>query len=207
MLEVAEIFTSIQGEGPLMGRPARFLRLSGCIEPICPWCDTPEGLRKGRFMTKDEVVRALGLSSGSLLVITGGEPFLQWDSGLKELEKDLVRAGIKIQYETSAKIPLPVTAGYIVCSPKYLSGKWQIAEQNIRRPEVFKFIAQDSFNHISDFISRHRISKNRVWIMPFGATREEQLIYAEGVWRFCSAHNYNFSARLHILTHDSQRGI
>jgi len=38
---VMEIFTSIQGEGAMMGIPVDFIRFSGC-NLACPWCDTKE---------------------------------------------------------------------------------------------------------------------------------------------------------------------
>lgn len=40
MLQVSEIFRSIQGEGPFTGRPSIFLRLGVC-NLSCVWCDTP----------------------------------------------------------------------------------------------------------------------------------------------------------------------
>ena len=38
-LEIEEIFYTIQGEGPLSGRPAVFIRLAGC-SLSCLLCDT-----------------------------------------------------------------------------------------------------------------------------------------------------------------------
>jgi 7-carboxy-7-deazaguanine synthase len=39
-LRVSEIFSSVQGEGPHVGRPSIFLRLGLC-NLSCTWCDTP----------------------------------------------------------------------------------------------------------------------------------------------------------------------
>jgi 7-carboxy-7-deazaguanine synthase len=57
---VSEIFPTLQGEGPFMGRWQIFLRLAGC--PLrCDYCDTPGSLtsRGHPRMTVDEAVRAV----------------------------------------------------------------------------------------------------------------------------------------------------
>ncbi len=41
MLQLAEIFYSIQGEGEHTGKPAVFVRLAGC-NLSCDFCDTDE---------------------------------------------------------------------------------------------------------------------------------------------------------------------
>lgn len=207
MLEVAEIFASLQGEGPFMGQPAKFLRLSGCLEPLCPWCDTPEGLRPGDRMGLDRLFSELAPTPGQLVVITGGEPFRQWQSGLDKLEERLVAHGCRVQYETSGKAGIPAVQGYVVCSPKFLQGQWRIDRECLVRCDAFKFVAGDDLAIIREFIAQYAIEKKKVWIMPQGATREEQLRRAERIWRFCSNHGYNFAPRLHILTFDQQQGI
>jgi len=78
---VNEIFYSIQGEGFHTGRPAVFIRLSGC-NLKCPWCDTDHSkiLKK---MDEVEITRLVrekveSIPNGNdiLIVITGGEPTL-----------------------------------------------------------------------------------------------------------------------------------
>jgi organic radical activating enzyme len=44
-LYLSEIFSAIQGEGPIVGVRQIFLRFSGC-DIRCVWCDTPESLVK-----------------------------------------------------------------------------------------------------------------------------------------------------------------
>lgn len=219
MLEISEIFYSLQGEGPFMGRPAVFVRLSGCVPPLCPWCDSLYACGPGEKMAEGSILdRITGFrntgADGSpadengLVVITGGEPFLQWDSGLRSLEERLVNTGFSVQYETSGKLQLPYdSGGYIVCSPKYTFGKWQFVSGNIDIADAFKFVVGDDFEETGRFIETHGIAAEKVWIMPLGATRDEQVRLMPSVWRFCTENRFNFSSRLHTLTFDSKRGI
>jgi len=97
---LAEMFSSIQGEGPLVGQRQIFLRFAGC-DLRCQWCDTPESLtiRKNSSadfeltpgmrdfkvyanpMTVDCVAEAIMRLETKLphqsLSLTGGEPLLQ----------------------------------------------------------------------------------------------------------------------------------
>ena len=89
-----EIFASVQGEGPSMGTPCTFIRLSRC-NLACVWCDTAytwhftdddrphrDGEtfdRKANQVTleiADVAERILAIGQ-SRLIITGGEPLLQ----------------------------------------------------------------------------------------------------------------------------------
>ena len=79
LLQVREIFHTIQGEGPYSGWPATFIRLTGC--PLqCAFCDTVWSDATDPFRdVKDVVAEALSKTphTTSLFVITGGEPFRQ----------------------------------------------------------------------------------------------------------------------------------
>lgn len=122
---VNEIFYTIQGEGPWAGKPAIFLRLTGC-NLRCFFCDTD--FERGQSYTLDGLAAHLSrmmVSSGCLnIVITGGEPMLQ-EIGALIMHQEL--RGAAFQIETAGTVwphsmgeamlasTVPVV---IVCSPK-----------------------------------------------------------------------------------------
>jgi 7-carboxy-7-deazaguanine synthase len=208
MINITEIFNSLQGEGPFAGRPATFIRLCGCIEPYCPWCDSKHAWKEGKDLDPDTISWKIAAFNTPFLVITGGEPFLQWNHGLKELEKRLVDEGYEIQYETSGRILIPESSmGYKVCFPKFLNNRWHFDDKNIDRADVFKFVFSDDGSGIKEFVHDRGIASEQVWIMPLGAHRAEQLALMPSAWEFCTKNKFNFSPRLHTLAFDDQNGI
>ncbi len=229
-LDVAEVFASLQGEGPLMGSPAVFLRLAGCIPPLCPHCDTPHALGPGQRMNVSTVINTMAYAwaghtavgpmdsrnavnggrrgdTPPLAVITGGEPFRQWTTGLQTLVTQLHETGWRIQYETSGKAGIPVDAqGMVVCSPKPMEHPL-LPEEAVNRVHAFKFVVGDDIVPALQFVHDHNISPDKVWLMPLGAHRDEQLRRMPGVWEACARHGFRFSPRLHILTFGNRRGI
>lgn len=95
-LFVHSIFPTIQGEGPLVGTPSVFIRLSNC-NLQCPLCDTD--YTGGSVMTPEEARDALDAFPQKLVVVTGGEPFLQ-HATMRLLEL-LLDEGRKVQVETN----------------------------------------------------------------------------------------------------------
>jgi 7-carboxy-7-deazaguanine synthase (Cx14CxxC type) len=135
---VKEVFYTLQGEGAHVGRPAVFVRFTGCnlwtgreedrASATCSFCDTDfvgtDGVRGGRYETPDELVAAAvsawpGGAPGRWLVCTGGEPSLQ-------LDEELVRAfqanGFPVAIETNGTRPLPRGLDWVCVSPKAGSG-------------------------------------------------------------------------------------
>lgn len=76
MLQVVEIFRSIQGEGLLTGVPSVFIRLEGCnLE--CTWCDTKyarDGSAPVTGYPPTMLFEAIKPYRINHIVITGGEP-------------------------------------------------------------------------------------------------------------------------------------
>ena len=79
---IAETFTSLQGEGMLVGVPSFFIRTSGC-NMRCRWCDTPytSWLPEGERRSVVDLVAEAVVSGVKHVVVTGGEPLLQREIG------------------------------------------------------------------------------------------------------------------------------
>jgi len=205
MLTICEIFYSLQGEGPFMGKPAVFVRLSGCLPPYCEFCDTPEALGQGTLTTLETIVRQVKSYECSLVVITGGEPFLQWEKGLWKLSQILIEQGMSIHYETSGRAGIPENInGIVVISPK--PGQWPSPEI-LARAQFLKPLVGDDPEITLDAVRHSGFPANRVWLMPLGRTRKEQIARMPMVWDLCVRYGYCLSPRLHILAHDRKKGI
>jgi len=77
-LRITEIFHSLQGETRSVGRPATFVRLTGC--PLrCHYCDTAYAFHGGEWQTLDVIMDAVRAGGNRLVVVTGGEPLAQQD--------------------------------------------------------------------------------------------------------------------------------
>lgn len=114
--KINEIFYSIQGEGRWAGRPAIFIRFSGC-NLKCPFCDTD--FKKFEEMGEIDVLqRVQEVSEGcKFIVFTGGEPTLQLDENLTTL---LHKWGYYLSMETNGTYKVPGGIDWVTCSPKSL---------------------------------------------------------------------------------------
>ena len=123
---IKEVFATLQGEGAHAGSPAVFLRFAGCNlgYEVCPWCDT-DWARAEHTLDVDgttDLVRRVaeegfgGEPAGLLLVVTGGEPSLQFDRPLS----DALRArGYRITMESNGSRPVDRSlVDWLTVSPK-----------------------------------------------------------------------------------------
>lgn len=144
-LDVQQIFPTVQGEGPLAGMPAVFVRLGGC-NLACSFCDTEfEDFKPMAIGDIVQQVRQLAASNNypqatQLVVITGGEPLRQPIAPFCEL---LLAEGYQVQIETNGTIFRPLPQGVqIICSPKNSAGKGYapIRDDLLQRLNALKFV-------------------------------------------------------------------
>ena len=130
---VKEVYYTLQGEGYHTGRPAVFLRFSGCnlwsgreedrSQAICKFCDTDffgiDGDGGGKFadatVLADQVLSVWRAEDGRFVVCTGGEPLLQLDSPLIDALHD---RDFEIAVETNGTLEPPSGLDWICVSPK-----------------------------------------------------------------------------------------
>ncbi len=157
------IFTSLQGEGRNQGRPATFVRFSGC-NLACTWCDTHRDQRLE--LSLGELMLKIRHRERRFVILTGGEPSIQ--PGLVELVRKLKDEGFTVAMETNGleAPPEPQLLDYIACSPKasyaarYRDGRMLSSANEVR------IVAQDEL--VAPFCRnmRERIAADDYYISP-----------------------------------------
>ncbi len=187
---VKEMFgPTLQGEGAHAGRPCVFLRFAACnLE--CSWCDTdfaPEGAVR---MTVDEIVARLvdlDRHRARMVVVTGGEPTLQWDQPLADA---LHAAGFRIHMESNGTRPLGAPVDWLTVSPKpqFHTGSIQLAN-DLPVSEV-KVVVDDTVDEatLDRYVQRYRCAQ--YFVQPCMNDRYEHhlqrtlaLVQARPSWR------------------------
>jgi organic radical activating enzyme len=116
VLQLAEIFYSVQGEGTWTGTPAVFVRLAGC-NLSCSFCDTDYALKF--FASVGDVVRRVREEGGTcpLVILTGGEPLAQREA--LALVEALRADGRRVHIESNGTLPTELPDDvWLTVSPK-----------------------------------------------------------------------------------------
>ena len=147
---VREIYYTLQGEGAQTGRPAVFLRFSGCNlwsgrekdreRAVCRFCDTEfvgiTGPGGGKFSSAAALANAIAaawptaaVNSRPFVVCTGGEPLLQLDDAAIST---MHAAGFEIGIETNGTLRAPAGIDWICVSPKADAALLQISGHELK---------------------------------------------------------------------------
>ncbi|BFI73951.1 7-carboxy-7-deazaguanine synthase QueE [Sulfurisphaera ohwakuensis] len=180
---ISEIFTSIQGEGEVIGTPSNFIRLAGC-HLRCIWCDTKYAWHKydGEEMSIEQILDKIDKRI-KFTTITGGEPLLQDILPLVEALKSLNH---KVLVETSGTIKpskkLRELVDIFSVSPKLSNSgyKFKYNFKDDNWATYFKFVIVNPLEDIQEiirFIRENNIEPSKVILQLDG--RKEN--YTEGL--------------------------
>lgn len=169
VLDIAELFFSIQGESSYAGQPCVFIRLAGC-NLQCNFCDA-------RYANEEpptrrslaEILAFVAEYPGFPVEITGGEPLLQ--DAVYPLMAALLAAGRRVLLETNGSLALDrVPAGVVKivdvkCPDSGTGESFALGNlQQLAPEDELKFVisSRDDYNWAVDFLRAQRLPGERI---------------------------------------------
>lgn len=204
-MKVNEIFRAVQGEGKEVGTPTVFVRLSGC-NLNCEFCDSKYHV-EGDEMEFDELEKQIKSFDIKHVTFTGGEPALQNTELTSFIGTRL--NGYITSVETNGTMIVSPVFDNITISPKKQKINDEVLKYYAELPNTtFKFVYENANDRWwEEVVDRNELPKDRIYIMPEGATRTEQQKRMPEVIDYCIEANVKFSSRIHILAFDDKRGV
>lgn len=225
-LRIAEIFTSIQGEGIWAGIPSVFVRVSGC-NLRCQWCDTPYASwdPEGPVQEVNDIATQVAQHGVHHVVLTGGEPML-FDP-IEDLAAQLKAQGKTITIETAGTIYRDLPCDLMSISPKLKHSTptdptWQERHEQLRwQPEVVRKLVQnyphqlkfvvnpDSTTDIAEIdamLNELNVEAPNVLIMPEGTEKDQLWAAAKRLVPTCIERSWRLAPRLHIDLFGNTKG-
>lgn len=216
-LQVHEVFYTFQGEGPYVGYPSVFVRLSGC-NLRCWFCDTHWDDAKDPYLSVRKLVGKISALATEhpackLLVLTGGEPCRQPLDAFFALFF-LMFPDWRIQVETAGTIWQDAlnTAGVdVVVSPKTPLVNSQVAAIAVAYKYVVRygeispngiptFATQNTKRSVSAELARPIWPTKPIYLSPCDEGDEEKNARnREAVTRTALKHGYRAGIQLHKI--------
>jgi 7-carboxy-7-deazaguanine synthase len=228
-MKISELFSSIQGEGKLVGVPSVFVRASGC-NLRCTWCDTPYASwdPEGEEQSVEQIASDVAAFGAKHVDVTGGEPMIMPD--VVALCDALKPAGHHITIETAATVYKPVKLDLASLSPKLSNstpwdrdgGRFASAHerQRINVPVIQQFIdaapafqlkfviaTEQDLAEIDEIVRQLRgVEPADVLLMPEGTSAEVLASRAGWISDVCKRTGYRYCPRLHVELYGNARG-
>lgn len=231
LLNVAEHFYSIQGEGRTVGAPSVFLRMAMC-NFNCVWCDTVSVWKRGVMLSADQLNAVFiekgyhnRIKKGAHLILTGGDPMIQQE----EIAKWFRHIGnlghrperMYVEVETQGYImPRPEFALYVKqwnVSPKLANSGVQeskrvnvpVLQWHAQQNSFFKFpvASEEDLLEVDAIVRIVGIKRTRVYLMPVCSTREDHARLSEMVVDQARMSGYYYSPRMQVALWDKTTGV
>lgn len=207
-MKINNIFKSIQGEGEYVGYPAIFIRTSGCTR-ACTWCDTKYH-EEGKIISAKDLIYEINLRSieKEIVVWTGGEPLLQFDSIRKIIQEINITHYHHLETNGDLLInnydigEILFWFDYVCISPK---SKRVIPYIKEYRDGFHNFdikVVTDLKDVNMDLIEEATI------LMPLTTyDKKKDLEIKKRVWSYCIENNIKYGNRLHVDIWGTKKGV
>lgn len=202
MLEVCEIFYSLQGKSSFAGQPCVFIRLSGC-NLRCSWCDTQYAWAPGTAMEIAEIVRQTQQYPVKLVEITGGEPL--WQDDAPQLLQALLDGGYTVLLETNGSIYLEDVPRQVIkivdvkcpgsgCADSFM--KWNLKLLNPQDELKFVLSNYRDYRFALDFIKRNSLESRKLIFSPVTSVLKAETLAG---WMLADGVTARLQLQLHKL--------
>lgn len=212
LLQLSELFYSIQGESTYAGYPCVFIRLAGC-NLRCTYCDARYTYEEPAFERSiDELLTYTATHPAALVELTGGEPLLQ--DGVYPLMRRLLDAGRTVLLETNGSKDLAgVPAGVIKimdvkCPDSGMHDRLLVSNlEYLTSNDEIKFVisSRQDYDWTKSFIHDHQLLGRQILLISPVPGRLEAAVVAE--WLLEDGLPLKLQPQLHkILWPDKARG-
>lgn len=210
LMNITEIFYSLQGEGKWIGLPNIFIRTSGC-NLRCSFCDTQYAYDEGKEMSINEILNQITQYDCQYVCLTGGEPLLQRE--IYDLINVLLKKKYYVVIETNGSIniinllkfkPLLISLD-IKCPSSNMYKKCQLKNINLlKKGDQLKFVIKNKqdYNYAKNIVIEYKPFCD-VFFQPVWGENPSKL--AE--WIITDRLNVKLGLQLHKIIWGSNRRV
>ncbi len=188
LIEISELFYSIQGESSYAGYPCFFIRFADC-NLRCTYCDTRYAYEeKHPSYSINQILAEVEKYPGVLVEITGGEPLLQ--KGIYPLLDKLLAAGRTVLLETNGSFSLDAIPQEVVkimdmkCPGSSMHEKMNFDNFSFMTPkDEIKFVisSRDDYNWATQLVSSYDLQDRATVTFSPVTSRLEPATLAEWI--------------------------